>query len=397
MDQLIISDVWSDTLVGLFTGFVLLPLIYNAGLYVVMRGEFLIWHSFRAATIVLMTVAAAPAAFGLSFPYATSHMLFIIGQDLGIAVGGLFLVSYVEPGKIGPRLSAALQAIFIPTVLLSIVWLIGFPALRPIRDLNFLLVLILVITGVFVAVRNGSRAAKFQAVAWTPLFILAGIQLLGVLLFGREVSQFAEWLLFVLGFEIVVSAVGVSNRFIVLKRERDEARASEAALAAIAYQDPLTALPNRRAFEAWFEDPETPTATALAVVDLDRFKIINDTFGHAVGDEVLVATARALSSVDAFAARIGGEEFALIFCSSDFDQEAERARVAISEEVERHAPQLGEIVTASMGICELNADMTLSEALNCADEALYRAKAQGRARMVKWAAPSNGQALRAIA
>jgi diguanylate cyclase (GGDEF)-like protein len=149
--------------------------------------------------------------------------------------------------------------------------------------------------------------------------------------------------------------------------------------------DPLTGLPNRRAFDrelsrALRASARTRGAVSVVIVDLDHFKRINDELGHPVGDAVLVAAAAAMASVvraPEMLARIGGEEFGVVLEGAslvDAAVAAERLRVAI-----RSAPLAGVAVTASLGACSTD-DPTVepAELVTRADAALYAAKAAGR-------------------
>ena len=153
--------------------------------------------------------------------------------------------------------------------------------------------------------------------------------------------------------------------------------------------DALTGLANRRAL---FEDHAQPVSHTrfLLAVDLDHFKGVNDRFGHCVGDDVLIAVAdlmrRTLREHDlpgGAAYRLGGEEFALVLDAVDRVQAerlAETLREAMSGSIRlASAPRLR--ITASFGLYAWEADTDLQVALGHADEALYRAKAQGRNRI----------------
>jgi diguanylate cyclase (GGDEF)-like protein len=155
--------------------------------------------------------------------------------------------------------------------------------------------------------------------------------------------------------------------------------------------DPLTGVRNRRGF---FEIGERLLArarfgkepVALVIFDLDEFKSINDQFGHAIGDEVLVAFCRLVAAQlrpDDIFARLGGEEFVTLLpnaAAQDAVWLAERVRVAIeaaSHTVEGHVVRM----TVSGGVAALNEGTTaLSAFLSVADYALFRAKAAGRNR-----------------
>lgn len=170
-----------------------------------------------------------------------------------------------------------------------------------------------------------------------------------------------------------------------------EHRLQRTELDELAYTDALTGAGNRRRFDDTLE-----TLHALArkgipctvcVFDMDRFKSINDRFGHAEGDRVLVETVRLvrrrLRGQDVLA-RIGGEEFAVAMFGtvlSDARRVAELLRRGIRSRVRLHN---NETVTASFGLAQVDPgrDASGAAALGRADEALYRAKHSGRNRVI---------------
>ncbi|HBQ13836.1 MAG TPA: hypothetical protein DEF51_22770 [Myxococcales bacterium] len=154
--------------------------------------------------------------------------------------------------------------------------------------------------------------------------------------------------------------------------------------------DALTGLPNRRAFEAYFDQQQarrrrSDAPMCLAVIDLDRFKDVNDTYGHSAGDEVLRITAGVL--VESFrdgdmVARWGGEEMTVLFTDTsltDAERALDRARSSLAAtefEVE------GDLrVTFSAGLTEVGLDEQLGHAFAGADSRLYHAKGAGRDRV----------------
>jgi diguanylate cyclase (GGDEF)-like protein len=159
--------------------------------------------------------------------------------------------------------------------------------------------------------------------------------------------------------------------------------------------DPLTGLSNVRYFRARMVEEaagaeRSGEPLALAVLDLDHFKRINDRLGHAVGDEVLTAAATALRGFARQAdtvARIGGEEFAMIMPAADAVSAlaaAERARRAVERSPARTARGLQTVVTASVGVAVSTNTLRLSpdDLFREADAALYQAKRRGRDRTV---------------
>lgn len=167
---------------------------------------------------------------------------------------------------------------------------------------------------------------------------------------------------------------------------------SRASLRRTARTDPLTEVANRRAFQERLEEEvgrarDDGDPLSLVIFDIDHFKRINDTRGHQVGDEVLREfTARLEHETrgDDLLARIGGEEFAWLLartCSEEAASAAERALEAVASEP---FAAVGAVST-SAGVCDLEAsDGTAEGLLRAADDALYRAKAGGRGRVVRF-------------
>ncbi|HWG07291.1 MAG TPA: EAL domain-containing protein [Beijerinckiaceae bacterium] len=163
---------------------------------------------------------------------------------------------------------------------------------------------------------------------------------------------------------------------------------AERRLAHYARHDPLTNLGNRRAFSehiesAFAESRVSPTPFAILCIDLDRFKEINDGFGHPIGDEILCEVARRLERAagGAFVARMGGDEFAIV-------TGADTNATAVAQIADRVHANLAESfgirgqlmhVRVSIGVAAYPADGQDEQTLMCnADAALYRAKTEGR-------------------
>jgi diguanylate cyclase (GGDEF)-like protein len=159
-------------------------------------------------------------------------------------------------------------------------------------------------------------------------------------------------------------------------------------LSFLAEQDPLTKIGNRRALTARLEDVierqyTNPVTASLVVLDLDHFKNVNDTYGHAVGDKILVRVTELVNSktrVTDDLYRYGGEEFVVIAMGAARDAAnklAEQLRVAV--ETSDLLPERP--VTISLGVAELREGEGYDRWLHRADEALYEAKAAGRNRV----------------
>jgi diguanylate cyclase (GGDEF)-like protein/PAS domain S-box-containing protein len=160
-------------------------------------------------------------------------------------------------------------------------------------------------------------------------------------------------------------------------------------MAHLATHDPLTGLINRREFEVRLQEAITKASTshrqyALCYLDLDEFKVVNDTCGHSVGDELLQQLTSVLAAVipdgDTLA-RLGGDEFGILLANCDPDEAAEHARTVI-DAVRQYRFQWQDRVfeiAASVGIVPVvGGHGNLSELLSAADSACYVAKGRGR-------------------
>jgi diguanylate cyclase (GGDEF)-like protein len=166
---------------------------------------------------------------------------------------------------------------------------------------------------------------------------------------------------------------------------------SHVAAEAQASTDALTGLPNRRYFDEFVSllarRRRAGDAVGILMVDIDKFKVLNDTHGHATGDEVLRAVAGAIVSAvreDDVPARFGGEEFVILLRNPDPGvavEVGERIRVAV------RGLDLGRFgvrgVSVSVGVAVAEGpDEPIDELIETADQALYRAKRAGRDRVV---------------
>ncbi|MFU8853912.1 diguanylate cyclase [Micromonospora sp. SL1-18] len=149
------------------------------------------------------------------------------------------------------------------------------------------------------------------------------------------------------------------------------ARYELAALQRAALRDPLTGLANRAGLAAGWEQL-TPSRPWVAVVDLDGFKPVNDTHGHAAGDIVLTAVAHRLRTVHGVAARLGGDEFAALILDPDPVHAVRQLAAAIATPVRLPS---GAVVSVAASIGLAPASPTgLAATLAAGDAAMYRAK-----------------------
>ena len=195
------------------------------------------------------------------------------------------------------------------------------------------------------------------------------------------------------GISIAVLGIGVRTTLIqVLQIEHREALRREAsALQTIAWTDALTGVPNRHFFaesltRAW-RNERRPGPQAILMIDIDHFKLLNDRYGHPVGDGCLRDVARALQRAlvrpDDVLARYGGEEFIVLLRDSSAagaQVVAERLRAAVQNLRIENAGSPERMVTVSIGVAsaELADEAAAARLVEDADRALYEAKCAGR-------------------
>jgi diguanylate cyclase (GGDEF)-like protein len=224
----------------------------------------------------------------------------------------------------------------------------------------------------------------------SPFFYQTGL-FLALVALGAITGLFVVW-------KISVYQLEVRERKLtrlVAERTVELAKANEN-LQALVNSDGLTKIGNRRRFESFLNDEwhravRFKTEISLIMIDIDHFKLFNDTYGHQAGDDCLQrvaeAFAEAIKRPTDLVARFGGEEFAMILGGTDAEgalQIAEQAIANLAKMGIRHSQsRTSEFLTVSAGIATVFAtfDMTETELIKLADAALYQAKKEGRNRI----------------
>ncbi|MDE2585446.1 MAG: GGDEF domain-containing protein, partial [Betaproteobacteria bacterium] len=178
-------------------------------------------------------------------------------------------------------------------------------------------------------------------------------------------------------------------------------RESNARLYDLAMHDPLTGAFNARAYyqigdQLIMAARRTESPYSVLFVDLDHFKSVNDTYGHAAGDTVLKACATCIAGnirASDIIGRVGGEEFSLFLPATDIEaalQVAEKIRLAIETLEIPIAPERNLRISASIGVARSQQhDQTLQDIQRQADTAMYQAKSAGRNRVSCFTAASS--------
>ncbi|MGN6225765.1 sensor domain-containing diguanylate cyclase [Pseudoxanthomonas sp.] len=295
------------------------------------------------------------------------------------------MIEYADLRQQTPRLTRWLRwsGIRLPAVallFLSLPWPARKEWFPDIGNVLFLLTHALSLLSLALAWRKGSRHAAYFLAAWVPLMVFGTWRAVQISV-GMPVRDWLDYgYPFVLGYASVVMALGLADRMLTFRRERDTAKEH-------AERDALTGVLNRGGIEyrldwAILERRREHIPLSLLFIDLDVFKQINDRHGHAFGDHCLRAVTRVISEEFQYGdqlGRLGGEEFVLVLTGVDGPAAtalAERVRVKI----ERRCMRVDEIdvgLTVSIGVAECTAEDTVASLIKRADEAMYRAKRAG--------------------
>lgn len=379
-------------LLAVVAGMLIMPVLFDAIFYIVLRERFVLLHAGMTFSALTYVLSAGGVIHGFAdVPVRITTSLGPLSWAIYAGLGGLFLSSFLEEGVLSASVRKLLRAVAIWTMLVP-----GFAALQldisqPFDNRLYFLAITptipVYVLAIVTAILSGSRAARFLFAAWLPV-IAAGIDKLlrGIGVYSPP-SSMDQALFLAMAIEVMIIALAVADRILAVRRERDRALTRAQALAELSERDPMTGLYNRRAIEDHFGLLRAQGFTTFALLDLDRFKEVNDTFGHGVGDDVLRAAAKALQpNDDVIAMRMGGEEFALLLRGSRPEERAENRRQAIVRHV-AEATDIDRPVTASMGLVNAPRDSLakadFEQIYRRADRLLYEAKAAGRNRTMR--------------
>ncbi|MBT0670930.1 GGDEF domain-containing protein [Novosphingobium profundi] len=359
----------------------------------------------RSRELRLFAAGYATLAAGCVFALARTRLPGNFGAPLAnlVMIGGYLLLLQGAARLGGRDRRATALAVY---ALVAGAWILAGPG-RQVLLWNYLSALpiafVSALTAREIACNAALRGLRSRRIALAFVLVHALFYAGRALLLPVLVERFGSALLPLSSnltmYEGVLYSVGLPMGLLALLREETHGE-----LLAGTYSDYLTKLGNRRCF---FEQGErtiraNPAGARvfLLAFDLDHFKAINDRFGHATGDEVLKVFARVAQARigdRALLARLGGEEFAALLPCTDEVEAAALAQDVVSGFAEavraREAgPDLA--ATVSVGLAELGADgAELAALLSAADAALYRAKSEGRNRVMA-ASPGRLRAVR---
>ncbi|MEO0441448.1 MAG: diguanylate cyclase [Pseudomonadota bacterium] len=400
--QLTSKERWDDlklplsAMFALLCGMAIMPFFYNAFFYGALRYSFMLWHSVMIMGTVVYTFSSSGLIF-LVFPDTTLTTKFLLNYwtlAICIAASGFFLDRFLEPGKIARWLRPILLVTaVIPVFVTAYIFqaIEGYDtSIRNYYHASFLPYLLVVLFTMWHAARRGSRAIWFQIAAWTPIIAFSLDRIARGLDLYIGIHELDYGLYFALVLETIILAFGVATRIMKLRRNHESTLRKQVELMLLAETDGLTGIGNRRAFEKRFQKNRvTKEYSHLAILDIDFFKQVNDAYGHEIGDNVLRAVGQTLGQTIHSAARIGGEEFALLIRQDDSDQRDQtpsaimtRICESLIRVVHESVPEIHQPVTFSAGIASIPKRASLKSVMAAADRRLYDAKNNGRNQVV---------------
>lgn len=378
-----------SVMLAFLTGMVAIVAIHSLVMSIAMRSRFAFYNFTGLGMLMIYTISSSSLIF-LIFPNLELWPRTTISYAavaISISMLGPFMLNFLEPGMITPRMRRLIvltaSIAFAASLIAPLAWLTGW-SLRGIYHLLFVPGIVVGTITIREAWRKGSVMARAFTYAWIAPTLVA-VERIARAFNLSPLDYTADTAFYIaMAGEGIAMSIAIAWRFNSVKHERDEALRRGSELAEVASRDSLTGLFNRRDFDSrrWRK------SDVLAIVDLDRFKTINDRHGHLVGDEVLRAVGKALADCVSAgqilrAWRLGGEEFAVAIDAASIDDAAIALNVVrerIAAEARSSVPQVQETITASAGMASIGKE-GMRQAYRTADAALYHAKTSGRDRL----------------
>ena len=407
--------------IGLYYGILLALFFYNLVLWLVLRDASYFWYLFHISAFGLVLFCLN----GLGFEYLWPDNIWLADKSVPLSIS-LALIGMHQFARVflglgdrwpaGNRVSIIAIAAFVGFGIAAV--FVPYRLITPAVSLAVLASILWITVVSVAAVRKRYAPAKLFLLSWS--MFLAGTAIYTLVAFGVIPKTFYTEYGVQIGsaLEMLFLSIALSYRYASLRSENerivgeaniqlerkvaqrtrelrstlDKLEEAHTRLRESSRRDGLTGLYNRSHFHDAFERllvscNEDRRPLSLLMVDLDRFKAINDEHGHLVGDDVLRTAAKrvgqALRPYNALFARFGGEEFVIVLPDTDL-----RAAVAVAEEVRRaissapcesqHGPDVR--VSGSVGVHTVVPGTVddIEDALQVADQALYAAKANGR-------------------
>ena len=382
---------------GVYFGVIISLALYNLFLFASLLHRSYFWYVLYITSLGLYFLGFNGLTREYLFPGQPELAARVLFSCLGIAlIGAVFFTrSFLSTSRNVPFLDRMLIVYLWCTGLLTVfIPVLGFRNLNLFFSSIGAVAPVLILAAGAMTWRSGFRPARFFMLAW---FVYTVTGFLFALTF-RGTIHLDAWVFnsFQAGsaLEAVLLSFALADRIKTMQREREEARKNERRYHELAITDGLTGLYNARYFHSQIlieiqraEGLGAPLS--LLLLDADNFKQYNDTHGHLEGDRALTGLGRSILACireKDMACRYGGEEFAVILQGTpgrEAMEVAERIRVTCIESAYSHKPEYKNRVTVSIGVAEHIRGQSYSSLVERADHALYRAKSEGKNRVVR--------------
>ena len=376
-----------------YFGAVFIMLMYNFLIYLMIKNKSFLYYVLFHLSYIVFALGLSGISFQLFWPENPNLNQYVIPMAMSLTgtFSLLFTIHFLDLKLLNRTLYKFLYALAIISFMISLIPFIYGYSLGTILGsfITFIIAIILFILSLYLAVFKKNINALFYFVAWSFFCIgvvishLSNIGVIPSTMLTSYSSQIGSF------FELLLLSIGLAYYYNRLKKEHIELSYANDTLLSLAHTDMLTKSYNRRYFyERVTEELKIKKVQkrniALLMIDLDHFKKINDTYGHDIGDKVLISFVQTCKQVmrknDIFA-RIGGEEFVLYLPDTDditAIEIAEKIRSSLLENEITFAQDL--TLTVSIGISRNT--FKLNKLLSQADKALYKAKNTGRNKCV---------------
>ena len=381
---------------GLYLGLCLALVLYNFSIFIFLRDQTYLWYVLYVLFLSIYISVTQGLAIEL-IPFGDEEDLVRLGLvclGLSILIASQFGRSFLETRIKLPRMDLIMRLYMVLALGAAVFSLfLDIQDVLPIYNLLGGASPLVSLTPAILRYLRGFKPALIYIIGYLAftggavVFVLSPFGVLPLSLWTFHAFQIGSAL------EILILSLALGERIQMIRREKDALAISQQYYRQTSILDGLTGLYNRRYYEERILDEvisakRNARALSLLIMDIDHFKDFNDKYGHPQGDRVLARLAsilrRCARKSDA-ACRYGGEEFTLILPETPLDsayEVGERIRKEFASfdfEIDDETVH-GAI---SIGVAQLKTDESAESLLSRADEALYRAKKEGRNRVIK--------------
>ena len=389
------SEGLGYTVYGIVNGILLAMVLYSFFLLLSLKDRAYLYYIFyivSAGLWLFFVQGQAKLVFG-QIPNFDQAMLWFWAGSM-ITWGAVFTAVFLRMKEGQPFLSRMFIVMAIFGAVVSVAGVLGWDDVAfSLSHYLGLALPVLVIAATIVRLSQGFPSAFYFLIAWSFLavggfvFSLMGFKILPVNFWtvnGMAIGMTAE---------SVLLSMALADRFKSLEAEKINLEKIQAHYRELSLTDALTGLHNKRFLRIELDlaverARETKMPLSLMLLDLDDFKMVNDSFGHAVGDEILATLARSMRSCTResdSSCRYGGDEFVIIMPATlgeDAFLVAERIRNRFTSDNARDVESRKVRATVSLGVVEFNGVETAEAFQARADDAMYEAKRLGKNRSV---------------